>query len=209
MVTKPLSASSRASLEEMTTRYQQSVEGASEFLRARGIDPDSSARFRLGLVADPLPGHEIYEGRLCVPSLAFDGHPVHASFRRLDAEKEQKYLHLPGESRIFNTRAIHETGEVLAIAEGQLDAIILGMVGLHAIGVLGASAWKPHHARMVAGIPSVVVFGDGDKAGDDFSRKVIGTVEQARRIMMPKGMDVNDVFLAEGADGIWKLVNDE
>src|SRR5690554_7306712 len=60
-------------LETATSQYRESLPGspAEEYLASRGFQPDNTAvgKFRLGYVADPLPGHEMYRGVLAIPEL--------------------------------------------------------------------------------------------------------------------------------------------
>src|SRR5690606_22396316 len=76
-------------LETATSQYRESLPGspAEEYLASRGFQPGNTAvgKFRLGYVADPLPGHEMYRGMLAIPYLrrsptpARRGGPGHGS----------------------------------------------------------------------------------------------------------------------------------
>ena len=114
-----------------------------------------------------------------------------------------KYRGLSGaETRIFNVRAVHEAGDSIAIAEGELDAVVLNQCGIPAVAVTGARNWKAHYPRVFAGFSTVYVCEDGDTAGREFSRKVSGDVLTGVIINLGTGQDVTDIFLSEGESGI-------
>jgi DNA primase len=52
------------------------------------------------------------------------------------------------------------------------------------------------------GFDRIFVIGDGDKAGQEFARNVSKKLDAALPVVMPDGMDVNDVYLADGAVGV-------
>jgi DNA primase len=116
----------------------------------------------------------------------------------------QKYLGFTGVgTRLFNVRAIHTAHDHIEVTEGELDAITLGQLGYHAVAVTGATNWKAHYARVLAGFDLVRVWGDGDTAGREFARIVTGAVGgQARAVKMPDGLDVNELYLQEGEAGV-------
>src|SRR5690348_4853437 len=108
--------------------------------------------FRLGLVDDPVPGHEPYEGRLSIPYLTRTG-VVALTFRCVHDHNckdagHSKYLKPPATpSRLYNTTALFTDKPFVAIAEGELDALTLTMNGIPAVGVPGASNWRRYYNR--------------------------------------------------------------
>lgn len=172
----------------------------------RGISPATADRYRLGVVVDPITGHEQYQGRLCIPYLGPDDIVTAIRFRALNGE-EPKYLSVGGATaRLFNLRAIIEATDTIHLTEGELDALILGQAGFSAVGVPGANSWKRHHPRLFAGFSKVFVWGDGDKAGAQFARTVMDSLDTGIVVGMPQGMDVNDLYLAEGIEGLHRVL---
>lgn len=203
---RPLSRPLKESLESWTQEYEKNLDHALPYLQARGIDRASAERFRLGVVDDPTSRYHL---RLAIPSLGTDAAPYNIRYRALDGS-EPKYLGLPGvETRLFNVRAIDESGEEIHITEGELDSVVLSSLGLGSVGVCGANSWKRHHARMFAGFTRVYVWGDGDEAGQKFSAKVADTMVSVIRTKMASGQDVTDLFLAEGEAGIRKAMGED
>jgi len=200
----PLSRKQRQELEEATALYQTGVGLAVEYLRGRGIDQNSTGNARLGFVHEPYSGHERFKGRLSIPGIGPKG--VYSLRFRLLGDGKPKYEGMPGvPSRLYNIRALHRKGLTVCITEGELDALILEQCGLDAVGVCGAHSWKAHHPRMFADFEEVLVFGDGDDAGQEFVKSVVGSLRNARAVSMPEGMDVNDMYLRDGKAGILEM----
>jgi hypothetical protein len=201
-----------ALLEQATARYQSQVNEAGPYLVRRGIDREVAEAARLGVVVEPEPGHEDYQGRLCIPYLTRAG-VVTLKFRCIDPHDgtckdngHVKYL-CPsgmGKPRLYNVDSFFSRSRVIAIAEGELDALILThKAGIPAVGCPGVSTWQPHFPRCFNGFQQVLIFADGDQPGRDMARMITKELPMfTRTIQMPDGMDVNDVYLAEGREGL-------
>lgn len=209
---RPLSDSQREALEEATSSYQaQLTGGAAKYLLARGIGKQEADTFRLGVVADPFPGHERFRGFLCIPYLDRNGQPLAMRFRCLQDHAHRdyghgKYMGISGEpARVFNVSAIHTAMDEIHVTEGEFDAMVLTKVGLPAVAIPGATSWRPHHRRMLAGFSRVYVWPDGDEAGAEFAQKVTRSLRSARAVRVPREKDVTDLYLAGGADALHAL----
>ncbi|MGA4942123.1 toprim domain-containing protein [Streptomyces cinereoruber] len=93
----------------------------------------------------------------------------------------------------------------IAVAEGELDTITLSICGIPAVGVAGVKAWEKHFGRCLADFDTVYSFADGDKAGGSFA-SFLGREVKARPIRLPKGMDVNSIYMEGGADAVRRLL---
>ncbi|AOY12044.1 DNA primase [Mycobacterium phage Fayely] len=206
-----LSESQRAYLWEATSRYRSSLPGspADEYLASRGIS--GVARYGLGFVGDPLPGHEMYRGCLAIPYLRYwpwEDRWTTASirFRRLDGGKP-KYMTVAGDKpRLYNTGALAKYSRDMAITEGEIDAITAELAGVPAVGVPGAQNWKPHFRELFLGYRNVNILADGDESGMDFARQVAKTLPNARIIPMPDGEDVNSLVIKQGKDALLERI---
>lgn len=212
---QPLSTSQREAMEEATAAYQAAVtDDAVRYLRARGIDQQTARTFRLGVVADPLPGHERFRGFLAIPYLDRDGQPLSMRFRCLAehdhrAHGHGKYMSITGEpARVYNIGAIHQAEDDVHVAEGEFDALVLTLVGLPAVAIPGANGWQSHHRRMLAGFSRVWVWGDPDDAGADFTARVCRALRSAKGVRLRRG-DVTDTYLAGGAAALHALITKE
>ena len=206
-----LSDEYKSSLEAAVTKYEAALETASPYLESRGIDLAAARRFRLGVVSDPEPGHESGRGRLAIPYLTKTG-PVAIKFRciRQHSCKEQwhaKYAAPTGqEVKLYNTKAFFADEDIIAITEGEIDALILTeYCRIPAVGVPGAGNWKNrrHWPRMFSGYQKVLVFRDPDDAGEELAARIADSLMQATIIELPK--DVNETFIEQGADYIRQM----
>ncbi len=205
-----LSAGQRSFLRSATSRYHQSLAGspAAELLEARGLT-EGTEPYRLGYVADPLPGHESYRGMLSVPYLrrSVSGWSVVSMrFRCVEAHEHVghgKYMSLPGDApRLFNTPALLADTDDVALCEGELDAISASVSGVPAVGVAGVESWKPHWRLPFLGYRTVFVFADGDEPGMKFARGIAKELPNAKILPSAPGEDVNSEMVRHGRDFI-------
>lgn len=204
----------RLSLEQLVSQSQRDLAAdtaAQEYLTKRGFTEAVATQWRLGLVTSPPVGYERYTGRLCLPYLTPAG-VVNARFRCLRQHScseagHGKYIGLEGfETSLFNVLDLSRPGDALCVTEGELDAITLSMCGIAAVAVPGATNWKKHFGRCLDDFSKVFVLGDGDDAGKGLNKKLINDV-RAIPVTMPKGLDCNDVYRQDGAEGLRKLIS--
>jgi len=202
----------REFFEQAAASYVEQLVGdtaAQEYLTSRGITPQVAATFRLGVVREPLVGHDRFRGRLAVPYVTPAG-VVNFTFRCLQPHdcKEQdcnKYLATSLDRNLYNVLALGTESQTIHIAEGELDALILTMCGLPAVGVPGAENWQEHWGICLRDFAEVFVWSDGDSAGNKFAFKMEKEL-RARRVAIPRGKDVNSVFIDGGAGALHSLV---
>lgn len=211
-----LTDSQRDFLRAATQRYSASLPGspADEYLATRGLRAPSIRqemdRFLLGYVADPLPGHEMYRGTLAIPYLRWSQESgwsvVSIRFRHL-RDAENKYLTVAGDRpRLYNTMALLKISPVVAITEGEFDAITAQVCGVPAVGVPGSQAWKPYFREPFLGYREVFVLADGDEAGMQFANTVAKTLHNAKVIPMPAGEDVNSLVISQGKSALLERI---
>jgi hypothetical protein len=85
---------------------------------------------------------------------------------------------------------------------GNCDAITAELCGLPAVGVPGVQTWKPYYRELFLGYREVLILADGDEPGVLFANTVAKALPNARVIQMPQTLDVNDVYLKEGREGL-------
>lgn len=221
LTTLALSPSQRASLETATAAYEANLEGARDFLVGRGVLQEAARTFRLGVVGEPMPGHEGFRGWLSIPYITPSG-VVAMKFRRMDGGDGPKMLPPEGQkTRLYNTRDLFRREDTVVLCEGELDTIVAaGMLGVPAVGVPGAGQMKPHWPRCLADFERVIVCFDNDlktrenqKTGElepwnpgqnGAAKWVEALPTQAKAVPPPMGMDLNDWYLAEGRDAVLK-----
>lgn len=207
MLAESLTASS---LEEAVIYYQKALENSSvatDWLAGRGIDLNVALTARLGWVSDPVSGYEAFVDHICIPYDTPSG--VRAvKFRRIDGGKPKYTAPLGQQTRMYNVKALANT-DTIVICEGEIDTIIMHhIVGVNAVGISGVGNWKPHFPRVLRGFQNIIVVVDNDEKedgsnpGQDLARRIIEAMPRARNVLLPKGMDVNDFYLAEGPEAV-------
>ena len=199
------SKSQRELLERATENYAQNIAEILPYLGSRGINETTARIFRLGFVKNPEIGHEPYLGKLSIPYLTPSG-TIDIRFRALSPDAAgPKYMSRPGATtHIFNINALSMDADVLAICEGELDTVVASQAGFNAVGLPGANNWKPFYSRVLADWTKIVLLCDGDNAGREMAKNLSRELDNVFPVFMPEGQDVNDVYLAEGADGLRK-----
>ncbi len=112
-----------------------------------------------------------------------------------------KYQGVSGDStHLYNVSSLHLSGDTIAITEGELDALVSTQAGMPAVGVPGATNWKPFYYRLFDDYERVIVVGDGDTAGREFVATLARNLPNSIRRPMPEGYDVNSYVLEHGVD---------
>lgn len=187
----------RQRLNEAAAQYNEQVYQIADYLESRGITSEMARAAKLGYVTDPMLGHEQFTGRMSIPYITPTG-VVSIRFRAI-GDESPKYLQPSGEkTHVYNVTALHTATDTIAITEGEIDALILThAIGIPAVGIPGASNWKHWYSRLFEDYPRIYVVGDGDKAGRDFSNKVVADIQEALPVAMPDGEDINSLFLSD------------
>jgi DNA primase len=207
------SESQRRFLLDATQKYRQSLPGSrgGDYLATRGLTSpsirDEVDKFMLGYAEDPLPGHSQYQGMLAIPYLRPKGVVVSIRFRRITPGSGGKYLTVAGDRpRLYNTLALLQKSPVIAITEGEIDAITAQVCGIPAVGVPGAQAWRSYFREPFLGYRTVYVLADGDEPGMQFAETVAKTLPNARVVPMPTGSDVNDLVITRGKQALLERI---
>ena len=204
-----LSNSHRQFLIRATNQYASHIAQAQDYLATRHLSVDEAKVFHLGLVVDPLPGHERFQGRLAIPYVTPSG-VVDIRFRDITGEADAKYMGMVGaETTMFNTQAVFAATKYICVTEGEFDCIVMSVkTGHPTVGIPGANNWKPHYSRILDDFDVVMVLADGDKAGMEFGKKITRELPNANVIQMPDGEDVNSTYIKLGKDWINERVRD-
>lgn len=199
-----LSPGQKKRLAEAAQTYQGQLRGsaAEAYSEARGFPPAVQADYGLGYVGEPVTGHEQYAGRMCIPYITPTG-IVQLKFRCIQQHscKEvhggTKYLGLSGAAlHMFNTRAFMVDSEIIAITEGEIDAMASqALAGVPAVGFPGATSMEPYWHRAFTGYQRVLVLADGDDEGRKAAARIAKTIQQADVIRMPDGEDPNSLII--------------
>jgi len=175
--------------------------GVRRYLISHGISKGPIInRYRLGVVDVPLSGDERYTAMLVIPYLSRNGVKA-IRFRNL-GDGKPKFAQPAGQSaRLYNTAAYFTAGDTIGLAEGEIDAIAATeCLGVPTIGIPGAEMWTAHRgiwAPIFKNFARVLIFRDGDQAGQDLADAVSESLKyRARVISPPPGEDVSSMIAA-------------
>ncbi|KUP96422.1 toprim domain-containing protein [Thermobifida cellulosilytica] len=199
-----------------TAAYQAALTpGVARYLLDRGIGRDEAITYRLGVVGDrPFPGHERFRGMLAIPYLDRNGKPLTIRFRCLEEHDHRASFHgkyntiKDDPPRMYGIDSVHQAGDTIDVAEGELDRIILRRIGLHAVAIPGAALWQGRHRRMLAGFNRVRVWGDPDDAGAEFTARICRALRSAKGVRLRDG-DVTETYLQGGEQALLDLIKED
>jgi len=199
---------------EAAQRYAQQISPeALAVLAERGISEEVAALYMLGSVVDPMNGHEVAQGWLSIPYITAMNHCVGFKFRRLDDGKPKYGSPTGQKAHLYNVVDCTILSKHIVVCEGELDTVIVsGVLGIPAVGIPGVQAWKPHFAKLLNGYDSVYIVGDNDvkedgsNPGAEFAKRVASEVLNSVIVTLPPNMDINDYYLAYGAEATQTLL---
>lgn len=212
--------------------FRKQFEGspAEEYLVShRCLTEETTAKFRLGYVGDDsVPsGFEQYRGTLAIPYLrrgalgswsvmsirfrcvrpecvkhpdgTFRDEEVHAGHGKIQSMSGDTH-------RIYNTLALQESSDEIAVCEGEPDTWTTDQCGLPVVGIQGANGWKPHFDKLFVGYKRVWVLADGDDAGMAFAEHVANRMPSGLVVPMGAGLDVNKTYKQQGQAAVLNKV---
>lgn len=193
-----LSNSQRQFLLQATQEYAQHIHQAKDYLATRNLSVEEAKRFHLGVVDNPLPGHEGYKGKLVIPYITPSG-VVDLRFRSIHGE-DPKYIGLPGaKTTMFNAQAVLTAEQYICVTEGEIDCVTVSVKTNHpSVGIPGANNWKPYYTKILDDFEVVIVLADGDAPGLEFGKKISRELNNVNIVQMPEGHDVNSIVIQEG-----------
>jgi len=203
-----LTSAQRSLLEALTERYHANLDLAEDYLAGRGITEDAAGTARLGVVDEPLEFDADANGNyLSIPYLTRAG-VVSLRYRCIrdhncnDYHGHSKYRTRAGDrARIYGVDYLVSAGPAICVTEGELDALILNQLGYPAVALPGAQTWKAHYYRLFEDFHRIVVFADGDNAGNSFAETWLHYFPRSTEVArMEAKEDVNSMFLLYGED---------
>lgn len=201
------SRSSKNLLESRTAEYQNQLPGSpgESLLLERGLTEETIAHFRLGYVADPYQGEEMYKGRISIPYTTISG--VVAIRYRMVELSEKKFLSQSGCSpRPYNVDCLKRAPFII-ITEGEPDTWICHQMGFPSVGIPGVETWESVWARLLR-FRRVVMFADGDDPGKRLAAIIKKDVHNLNVFSMPYKKDVNIMYLERGRQYFVDLLKD-
>lgn len=213
MTSKPLSPAMRKSLDRATEKYAAHIERALPYLAGRGIDKAAAVSAGLGVVVDPLPGHDNRLGRLSIPYIT-DAGTVNMTFRCIkdhDCKTESKHAKymkwdkLP--TNLYHVRSLQAADDWIAVSEGEIDALTLNISGIPAVGIAGVDNWQEFWPLIFDDFSRIYFFEDGDDAGKKLGDRMLHEISKpVIRVKMPSGEDVNSIYTKQGPEALVRMI---
>ncbi len=199
-----LSKEQRRYLERATLTYAENLDDAAGWLAGRGLDLEFARSKGLGVVRDPLPGHEHLTGYLAIPYLTNVG-PVTITFRCLKDHNCKEIPHHSkmgkkkgSETRLYGVQSLDWADEWCVLCEGEIDALTYQQIGVPAVAAPGAEVWLEHWNNVFEDFSRVYLAMDGDKAAEDLWNNATENLSNVIKMQMPDDEDVNSMFLKSG-----------
>lgn len=174
---------------------QSAKAGALEWLKGRGLTPETIAAFR---IAEQTRGDKTYA---VFPYLR-DGELVNVKYRNI-AEKKDMRQEGGAEPCLFGWHLIDPKARTVAITEGEIDAMTLHQCGIPALSVnagAGNHQWMENDWERLDRFSEILIFFDSDEAGKAGAQEVVRRLglERCKLVTLP-AKDAND-YLLQGAD---------
>lgn len=199
-------------------------QGLFSALKQKGFSEDLIVASGLCARADDGAVYDRFRGRIIFPIRDGRGRAISLGGRSLDPNARAKYLNGPETElfdkgrNLFNLAQAREAagkGQRLIVAEGYMDVIALSEAGFRAaVAPLGTAitedqlrlAWRIHDEPVIAL--------DGDTAGMraalramDLALPLLEAGKALRFVLMPQGLDPDDLIKAQGAGAMQTLLD--
>lgn len=189
--TRYLERASRAYHDQFKTSDSQSRDSVIAYLGEHGITGEIAQKYRLGFVADPLPGDERFRGALVYPYLCRKAPGVAAIRFRLFHGDSKIGQHKGQHSRIYNALALAGEYEEIGLVEGEPDTMAASEYILPTVGIPGVKNFKDRWLTHFKDFTRVHIFAQGDQRGREFGEKMADLLSwRANLIECPDGEDV-------------------
>ena len=180
--------------------------GVIGYFKTHAVTHEMAVKYKLGYVAEPLGGDERFVGRIAIPYLTPAG-VVGMNYRAMNGDTP-KYLKPHGQkARLYNADAYFYAGEMIGVAEGEIDAIVASeCLGVPTLGVPGAQSYQKTWNHLLRDFNTVVIWADGDEAGEQFAQTIADAAGWRARIVTCRlGEDVASMVAAGGVDHLRQL----
>lgn len=166
-----------------------------QWLLNRGLTEATIRQAKLGYVSEGR-----FRDSIAIPYLNPDGTVRTIRFRYLNPRR-QKYDNFKGANiHIFNVA--NTAKSKVWLCEGEFDSLVLSQIGFPAVGIPGASGFKPDWKYLFANCEQVSLVFDSDEAGEKGAQRlgsILGEVVTGdlRLVRLPEGLDVTDAYLRD------------
>lgn len=178
--------------------------GLSSYLQKEGFDLETLTNLCISFSDS---GNDRFVDGIIIPYFE-NGVPI--SFRFRSVEKKE-YRSLPSKSPLYreafyNLDDLLKQPEILFIAEGEFDTVVISQGGFSAIGIAGSNNIPVGWEEQLAKVKNIYIAFDNDQAGNDAAYVLTNRLSRTcRRIVYPEGYDATDFILEFGQDAFREL----
>ena len=208
---QPQSKSELYMLARITSNAQAHIGRAAMILDAHGISEQWATAEHLGVATEMPDAYAYLNGWLTIPYLV-RGSVRGIKFRCAEDHDHKEHghgkYHSLGRTRIYGVDNLATDSSTFAICEGELDALVMThALNIPAIGIPGVSAWHDHFDLLVDDYEDVIVVGDGDEPGREFSKRLAGRIRNAREVHVSNSKDVSECYALSGREYLQELIH--
>jgi len=226
----------------------QSGEKAREYLASRGISKESVTRFGIGVAPDQWSllldamakkgysqqelidaglgrrgknnsgAYDFFRNRLMFPVIDVRGNVIGFSGRRLDAEKDYKYINSPDTLVFTKSRnlfglnlAKKSKAGILVLVEGNIDVVMLHQAGIDcAVAPLGTALTSEQSRLLAQYTEKITIVFDSDEMGQKATLRALSLLEKTGKnvkvVNLGTSGDPDDFIRKHGAEAFKLLL---
>lgn len=171
---------------------------ALEWLKSRGLTAETMEAFK---IVEQVRGEDVYA---LFPYFSEAGEYINGKTRNIDNKKDMRQ-EAGAMPCLFGWHLIDPNARVVAIAEGEIDAMSLHQCGIPALSVnagAGNHQWIENDWDKLERFTEFLIFFDCDEAGEKGAREVMQRLgpERCRRVKLENGAKDSNDYLLKGAD---------
>lgn len=180
-------------------RCQAPKNGALQWLKSRGLTPETISAFKIGEMERDGKTYAIF------PYLRDGGELINAKYRNI-AEKRDMRQESGAEPCLFGWHLIEPNCRKVALTEGEIDAMTLHQAGIPALSVnagAGNHQWLENDWVRLDRFSEILIAFDNDDAGNKGAAEIINRIgnERCKRLVFPGAKDANE-YLMIGAESV-------
>jgi DNA primase len=168
-----------------------------EWLEGRGLTLSTVLDAGLGYI--PETARSPYRHCVVIPYFDARGELRGVRYRHLRADAHMKYQ-TPKGGGVHLYNAAGSNAPVVAICEGEFDALVMKQLGVEAVAIPGTQSWQRAWRWLFRNCDLVYVVMDNDEAGLKASHRIaaqLGDITEAEVVEMPEGFDVSDLYVKD------------
>lgn len=171
---------------------------ALQWLQGRGLTPATIEAYK---VVERVRGDAVYA---VFPYFSESGEYLNGKTRNIDNKKDMRQ-ETGAMPCLFGWHLISPKQRVIAIAEGEIDAMSLHQVGIPALSVnagAGNHQWIENDWERLERFSEILIFFDCDEAGEKGAREVIQRLgpDRCKRVLLDNGAKDANEYLQQGAE---------